>query len=111
MAYPIHSEQTETPGAPAPRHLIAAAVLTAVTLTAVGIDLALSDVELPPTVVGLVRAACVACWVVWYVAVRFNRVDRSLSRERSEAADWADGYVHGVARRTPPAERVRYFGD
>ena len=53
------------------------------------------------------HAAVMAVFAPW-VFYRQTRGYRLLL-QRMEAVAWADGFVHGVSRRTPPDERVRWM--
>lgn len=102
MANPTHPDNPkQTPALP--RHL--AATVTVSTLAGLTVlAAALEAIVLPPPLAHAAVAAAFAPWVL-YLQARSHR----LMQQRMDAVAWADGFVHGVSRRTPPREKVRWL--
>lgn len=103
MAQPIQfDDQT-----PAPRGPLLIAIAATVAAAGVGItDAVLASFDLPAPLDNAVGAAMIGPWVLYFQARSHHLLTR-----RMGAVEWADGFVHGVARRTPPNERVRWMDD
>ena len=99
--------QTEFDHDPTPRGPLLVAIVATALAACVGvIDAAHPHFNLPAPLDNAVGAALIGPWVLYFQARSHHLLQR-----RMGAVEWADGFVHGVARRTPPNERVRWMDD
>lgn len=88
-----------------PRRYLAAALCGSAVLALVtAVNLASPVVNLPAELLGTGRAVGALLWIFWFLVYLLHRF---LS---PEAVAYAIGFVHGVARRYPAEEKVRYLG-
>jgi hypothetical protein len=93
---------------PPTTHLAVAVAVTAVAGTALLLDLTFAGFQVPLPVTNASLAASLGAWIFWHLTRLIGRSQYRMEN-RLELASWAEGYVSGVARRTPPSDRVRYM--
>lgn len=86
------------------RFLIAALCGSAAIILITAINLASPTVNVAPELLGVGRAIAALLWVFWFLVYLLHRF---LS---PEAVAYAIGFVHGVARRYPAEDKVKYLG-
>lgn len=88
-----------------PRRYLIAALCGSVALSLVtAINLASPTVSIPLELLGAGRTVVALLWIFWFLVYLLHRF---LS---PEAVAYAIGFVHGVARRYPAEEKVKYLG-
>src|SRR5687767_3540483 len=97
--------ENDSASRPRPRRFLIAALCgsAAVTLT-MAINLASPTVNVPAELIGAGRTVAALLWIFWFLVYLLHRF---LS---PEAVAYAIGFVHGVARRYPAEDKVKYLG-